>query len=192
MSEMQEYIGEDEDALRDIGNLADVNVPRAMINVEKPKREVLECTALELTNEPRDANGNSEAKGVFVEAAFHVLTGPNQGYEWKERWYGDTRIKAGKTKSAFRSVLYPKLVGLAMAVKGKQHEQTFYVGAFQSMDTALNDITMRAQGLCGQRFQAEVGLEYGSELPNQDNIPKAQRKHYQDKQVIKGFVPAQN
>lgn len=185
MSEEQQYDGED-DALEVLGNLRDITAPRAMVNVEKTKREVMQCTGIELTDEPKGQGNDSDNKGVFYRVSFEVMTGGNQGYEWSESWWADTRIKKGKQKSAFKSVAMPKMKGLAMAVKGAQHQDSFWQGCVQSQATQLKDVEMRAQGLCGQRFIAELGVERGSAIVG------APGQFYADKQAIKGFVPAQS
>lgn len=181
-----EYDGEDD--LEQIGNLADVNAKRALVNVEKKKREKLQILSMDLTNEPR-GEGNDDASGVFVDLLVGVIGGNNDGYEYKERVYADPRIKKGKKASAFKSVFMPYMKSLVLAIKGKSHEDTFFQGVVRSRETALEDIIQRASALCGQAFIAELGVERGGAMQDEkgNKIPD---KFFDDKQRIFGFVPA--
>lgn len=181
-----EFAGEDD--LETLGDLQDINVKRALVNVEKKRREHLEVLSIDLTNEPRGM-GDDDAKGVFCDLLIRVTDGPNADYEYKERVYCDTRIKKGAKNSAFKSMFLPFVIGVALAAKGKTASESYFTGCARSKETMLEDYVARATTLCGQRFTAELGVERGGQMQDEkgNKIPD---KFFDDKQRIFGFVPA--
>src|SRR3989304_5884266 len=79
-----------------------------------------------------------------------------------EKVYNKSRRKA----SAYRSQVLPFVKGVVEATLGKEKVDIFFVGAVQSNDTYLEDITSRLQSVLNKRCKVEVGVERGQTMKN--------------------------
>ena len=181
--ETQEYIGTD--SAEEIGELKDIQARHPLINQDKSRREVIEFVEFTCTNEPRGQNGDKDAKGVFLDATARVCIGDNENEEFTQRIHSDRRIKAGRKASAYRSQLLPFVKGVVEATLGKDQVDSFFVGAVQSNDTYLEDITSRLQSVLNKRCKVEVGVERGQTTKN----AAGEDITFRDKQIITAFYP---
>jgi hypothetical protein len=182
MEEVQ-YSGEDN--ATEIGNLSDIQVRHPLFNQDVPRKEIIEFTEFDFVNEPKDGNGNAAAKGVKLLATIRVVSGTNEGEEFTQPVPADRRVRVGKKQSAYRSMLLPFVYGAAECILGK--DNTLFIGAVQSNETYLEDITARLQSLIGKRGVAMIGIEKGQKGKSADG----EDIQYRDKQVVTAWYPKQ-